>query len=62
MRPPALSLSQPQNEWKILLVDHHSGYISWEEYLENQRRLEGNGAWRGWLKRDPSVSSKASQP
>jgi hypothetical protein len=26
-------------------VDHHSGYISWEEYLENQRRLEANVAW-----------------
>ncbi len=36
---------KPQNEWKILLVDHHSGYISWEEYLDNQRRLEANVAW-----------------
>jgi hypothetical protein len=26
-------------------VDHHPGYISWEEYLENQRRLEANVAW-----------------
>jgi hypothetical protein len=23
----------------------HPGYISWEEYLENQRRLEANVAW-----------------
>jgi DNA invertase Pin-like site-specific DNA recombinase len=36
---------KPQNEWKVLLVDHHPGYISWEEYLENQRRLEANVAW-----------------
>jgi DNA invertase Pin-like site-specific DNA recombinase len=36
---------KPQNEWKVLLVDNHSGYISWEEYLENQRRLEANVAW-----------------
>ena len=36
---------KPQNEWKILLIDHHPGYISWEEYLENQRRLEANVAW-----------------
>jgi hypothetical protein len=41
----ALAISKPQNEWKVLLVDHHSGYISWEEYLENQRRLEANVAW-----------------
>jgi DNA invertase Pin-like site-specific DNA recombinase len=36
---------KPQNEWKVLLIDHHPGYISWEEYLENQRRLEANVAW-----------------
>src|SRR5246500_2645 len=36
---------KPQNEWKVLLVDHHPGYISWEEYLDNQRRLEANVAW-----------------
>ncbi|MBV9035042.1 MAG: recombinase family protein, partial [Acidobacteriaceae bacterium] len=36
---------KPPEEWKILLVDHHSGYISWEEYLENQRRLEANVVW-----------------
>jgi DNA invertase Pin-like site-specific DNA recombinase len=36
---------KPQNEWKVLLIDHHPGYISWEEYLENQRRLETNVAW-----------------
>jgi DNA invertase Pin-like site-specific DNA recombinase len=33
-----------QNEWKVLLVSHHPGYISWEEYLENQKRLEANVA------------------
>jgi DNA invertase Pin-like site-specific DNA recombinase len=36
---------KPQKEWKVLLVDQHPGYISWEEYLENQRRLEANVAW-----------------
>jgi hypothetical protein len=35
---------KPQNEWKVLLVGHHPGYISWEEYLENQKRLEANVA------------------
>jgi len=33
-------LRKPQNEWKVLLVGHHPGYISWEEYLENHKRLE----------------------
>src|SRR5947209_7378173 len=36
---------KPQNEWKVLLIDHHPGYIRWEEYLEKQRRLEANVAW-----------------
>ena len=35
---------KPHNEWKVLLIDHHSGYISWKEYLENQQRLEANVA------------------
>ena len=35
---------KPQNEWKVLLVGHHPGYISWEEYLETQQRLEANVA------------------
>jgi hypothetical protein len=33
---------KPQSEWKVLIVDHHPGYISWEEYVENRRRLEAN--------------------
>jgi DNA invertase Pin-like site-specific DNA recombinase len=36
---------KPREEWKVLLMDHHPGYISWEEYLENQRQLEANVAW-----------------
>jgi DNA invertase Pin-like site-specific DNA recombinase len=36
---------KPRNEWKVLIVGHHPGYISWEEYLENQQRLEANVAW-----------------
>ena len=35
---------KPQNEWKVLLLGHHPGYIGWEEYLENQQRLEANVA------------------
>src|SRR5262250_529089 len=35
---------KPHNEWKVLLVGHHPGYISWEEYLENQKRMEANVA------------------
>ena len=30
------------SEWKVLIHDHHPGYISWDEFLENQRILENN--------------------
>jgi DNA invertase Pin-like site-specific DNA recombinase len=32
----------PQQEWHTLLVGAHPGYITWEEYQENQRRLREN--------------------
>jgi len=33
---------RPLDEWKVLLRDHHEGYITWEQYLHHQRVLEGN--------------------
>jgi DNA invertase Pin-like site-specific DNA recombinase len=30
------------DQWQVLLKDHHPGYIVWEEYLENLRRLVSN--------------------
>ena len=32
----------PQEKWHTLLLDAHPGYISWDEYQENQRRLQEN--------------------
>lgn len=32
----------PMADWRVRLEEHHEGYISWEEYLENQKRLEDN--------------------
>src|SRR5499427_17975 len=28
--------------WRVSLKEHHQGYITWEEFLENARRLEKN--------------------
>jgi len=33
-----------REHWQVLLRDTHAGYISWEEYEENQRRLRDNRA------------------
>lgn len=32
----------PQENWEVVLHDHHEGYISWEEYEANCRQLENN--------------------
>ncbi len=37
---------QPREQW-ILLPDMHAGYISWEQYEENQRRLRENAQAHG---------------
>jgi Recombinase/Recombinase zinc beta ribbon domain len=29
-------------DWRVRLPEHHEGYITWEEFLENQKRLEKN--------------------
>jgi hypothetical protein len=37
----------PREEWTALLPNAHPGYISWEEFEENQRRLRENSAAHG---------------
>jgi hypothetical protein len=32
----------PPGEWHTLLRDAHPGYLSWEQYQENERRLQQN--------------------
>jgi DNA invertase Pin-like site-specific DNA recombinase len=32
----------PQEDWLVLIPNLHVGYISWEDYQENQRRLHEN--------------------
>lgn len=46
-------LRRPE-ECRVFLRDHHEGYIEWEKYEENQRRIRGNSMkWE----RDESVAS-----
>jgi len=33
---------KPQCEWLVLIRDHHSGYVSWEEYERNQAMMATN--------------------
>jgi DNA invertase Pin-like site-specific DNA recombinase len=32
----------PQEEWEVLIREKHAGYIGWDEYERNQRRLRDN--------------------
>ena len=33
---------QDRSEWAVSLMDHHQAYVSWEEFLENDRHLRQN--------------------
>ena len=50
----------PQEEWAIVRLDQHSGYISWNQFLANQRQLADNRTWRaeehrGAVREGPSL-------
>lgn len=50
----------PMEEWEVLIRDHHPAYIEWEEYLENQRRLEKNrSTGPGGLSSGPAREGRA---
>jgi DNA invertase Pin-like site-specific DNA recombinase len=33
-------------DWPIVLLDSHTGYISWEQFRRNQQQLDDNRTWR----------------
>jgi excisionase family DNA binding protein len=37
----------PRADWPVVIQDHHPGYISWERYLANERRLAANDTHSG---------------
>jgi DNA invertase Pin-like site-specific DNA recombinase/DNA-binding transcriptional regulator YiaG len=41
----------PTEEWLVLIPNVHAGYISWEEYEDNQRRLRENAQALGMDRR-----------
>jgi len=46
--------AKPQDKWKVLLRENHEGYITWQEYEENQLMLNANTAAR-----QPTANGKA---
>lgn len=49
----------PREQWEVLLLGHHDGYISWSEYERNQELLRENmamnGKMRSAVKRGPAL-------
>jgi DNA invertase Pin-like site-specific DNA recombinase len=49
-----------QEDWPVVLLDVHPGYITWEQFLRNQRQLDDNRTWRaeehrGAVREGPSL-------
>ncbi|MGH8534420.1 MAG: recombinase family protein, partial [Gammaproteobacteria bacterium] len=42
---------QAQKDWEVLIVDHHEGYISWNEYQSNQLLIADNANMKGIMVR-----------
>ena len=40
-----------RQEWEVLLVDHHEGYLSWAEFERNQRLIADNTNSKGMMVR-----------
>jgi DNA invertase Pin-like site-specific DNA recombinase len=34
--------TQPQDQWQVLIKDHHRGFIDWDTYQANQARINAN--------------------
>jgi len=32
----------PQDAWRVMIPDHHEGYIGWDQYIANGARLNAN--------------------
>jgi DNA invertase Pin-like site-specific DNA recombinase len=40
-------VARRREEWEVLIRDHHTGYITWEEYERNQNIIAGNANMKG---------------
>jgi DNA invertase Pin-like site-specific DNA recombinase len=50
----------PMAEWKVVIKDHHPGYITWEEYEKNQRLMAENFKKHGGqIGRGPTLGGSA---
>src|SRR5437867_2129658 len=48
-----------QRDWQVLLLDHHEGYISWEEYQANRTLITQNANMKGAMVRGSAKCGEA---
>jgi DNA invertase Pin-like site-specific DNA recombinase len=53
-------MAKPQEDWDVLIPNHHDGYISWPDFERNQRLIADNvtgkfGPGRGAIRRGEAV-------
>jgi excisionase family DNA binding protein len=41
-RPIKRVRQRPREQWRVLIRDHHEGYITWEQYERNQKQIASN--------------------
>jgi DNA invertase Pin-like site-specific DNA recombinase len=49
----------PPEQWPVLILGHHAGYITWDEYLRNREVLKNNAAMRGQSVPGPAKTGAA---
>lgn len=51
-----------QADWDVLIIDHHTGYISWDEYQANQTMIAENANGKGAMVRGSVRCGEALLP
>lgn len=49
----------PVESWKVCLRDHHPAYVSWDEFMANQKKLGDN--WTGGRSKEPDRRGAARE-
>jgi DNA invertase Pin-like site-specific DNA recombinase len=47
-----------QQQWEVFIPHHHEGYITGEQYMQNQQQIEANAGWSGRLQRATGAPKK----
>jgi len=47
------------DQWEVLILDHHAGYIPWNAYIKNLELIEANAGMRGKLATHQTGAAKA---